>query len=252
MPVRSELHPLVERFARVRHAAAARYGPGSQAVSFLLYEELISVRTLLAADRSSTSLRSRAEHLVPAIQRWFDSGGVQTPAQAFHRTVAARPTVIEFDRACFEHRYRGPLDDLGPRAVHLHGREHALAVLDIGASYLYAVDDAGALRVWPQSFRLADLVFGWAPGRQDHRRVVHPMLVPERLRVRAAGELVVAGSPTCVSVVANLKSGHFRPPPDCAAEVRRAVVSALELPEPADVDVFTMPQPATADPIPEA
>ncbi|MER6027750.1 hypothetical protein [Streptomyces sp. NPDC001851] len=244
MPVRSDPHPVVERFARVREAASARYGPDSQAVTFLLYEELISMRTLLARDLGCAPVRSRIGELVPAIQSRFDAAGPPAPAQQFHRTVSVDPTVIEFDRRFFESRYRRSLEGTGLRAVRLRDRGQALALLTVGASYLYAVDDAGALWVWPQPHRLADMMFGWAPGRRvEEARVVHPMLVPDRLRVRAAGELVVAGSPEHLFVTANLKSGHFRPPRSCAVEIRRAAMSALALRSPVDVDVFTMPQP---------
>ncbi|RKT16641.1 hypothetical protein BX285_0987 [Streptomyces sp. 1114.5] len=248
MPVRSDPHPVVERFARVRETASARYGPDSQAITFLLYEELVSMRTLLARDLGCAPVRSRIAELLPAIQRRFDAAAAPAPPQQCHRTVSVDPTVIEFDRRFFEARYRPALQALGRRAVRLRDRDQALALLTTGASYLYAVDDEGALWVWPQPHRLADVMFGWAPGRPvGEPRVVHPMLVPDRLRVRAAGELVVTGSPEQVFVTANLKSGHFRPPRACAVEARRAVVSALELPSPADVDVFTMPPP-TAPP----
>ncbi|MFG2915834.1 hypothetical protein ACGF0D_23490 [Kitasatospora sp. NPDC048298] len=244
MPVRSDPHPVVERFARVRAAAAARYGPDSQAVTFLLYEELISMRTLLAGDPGCAPARDRIDELVPDIQSRYDTAGAVEPAQVYHRTVSVDPTVIEFDRGFFELRYRRALRDLGRRAVRIRDRDQALALLTAGACYLYAVDDEGDLWVWPQPHRLADVMFGWAPGRPaEGPRVVHPMLVPDRLRVRAAGELVVVGSPERVFVTANLKSGHFRPPRACAAEIRRAATSALELTSPVDVDVFTMPQP---------
>ncbi|MEU7903536.1 hypothetical protein [Actinoplanes sp. NPDC049118] len=247
MPVRSETHPVVARFAQVRDAATARYGPDSQAVSFLLYEELISMRTVLAADSSATAAHDRIGELVPAIQRRFDAGGVVAPQRVFHRTVATHPTVIEFDRDCFEQRYRRPLGATGLHAVRIHGRRQGLTVLSAGASYLYAVDEDGALWVWPRPHRLADLMFGWAPGRPvEETRVVHPMLVPDRLRVRAAGELVVVGSPGSAYVIANLKSGHFRPPRECADEIRRAAMRAMDLDDPCDVDVFTMPSPAAA------
>ncbi|MFD4376630.1 hypothetical protein [Streptomyces sp. NPDC058486] len=249
MPVHRETHPVTARFAEIRKAVAARYGPDSQAVNFLLYEELISMRTLLSRDRTSAPVRTRIGQLVPDIQHRFLAGGALAPARRLHRTVSMNPTIIEFDRRYFDAHYRRPLSSMDRRALLLRDRGQALKVLTSGASYLYAVDELGALWVWPQAFRLAEVMFGWAPGRPiEETRVVHPMLVPDRLRVRAAGELVVVGSESGAFVTANLKSGHFRPPAQCAAETRRAAMRVLELHDPADVDVFTMPRPATAAP----
>ena len=49
--------PVLARFAHVREAAAAKYGADSQAVTFLQYEELISVRAMLTAVPDAVLLR---------------------------------------------------------------------------------------------------------------------------------------------------------------------------------------------------
>lgn len=235
-------HPVVARFAETRGAAADRYGRNSQAVVFLLYEELLSMLTLLAAEQSSTPVRTRVEELVSDIQHRFDTGGVAAPARKVQRTVSTNPTVIEFDRPTFEKYYRRPLEAMDRRAVRMADRGQVLAALRLGASYLYVVDEDGELWIWPRPYRLLDVMFGWAQGRStEATRVVHPMLVPDRLRARAAGELVVVGSPERLFAVANLKSGHFRPSVECASGIRQAVERAIGSRDPADIVVFTMP-----------
>ncbi|WP_189113351.1 hypothetical protein [Pilimelia terevasa] len=237
---------MIARFAQVRADLAVRYGAQSQAVTFLLYEELVSMRRLLADDSRCAVVARRVGELGPAIQSRFDTAGVLGAERVLHRTVATGPTVIEFDRDHFERAYRARLGASGRRAVAVTDRAAALRVLRLGASYLYVVDEEGVLLVWPEPRDVADLTFGWAPGGpRPADRVVHPMLVPERLRATAAGELVVVGSPRCVFVVANLKSGHFRPGSECAAQVRSAAMRALRIDDPAGIDVFTLPQ-ATA------
>ncbi|WP_438306830.1 hypothetical protein ACSHXN_45645 (plasmid) [Streptomyces sp. HUAS TT11] len=239
----SDPEPVLTRFAQTREAVTAKYGSDSQAVTFLYYEELISLRTLLTRDRASTVLRGRVGELVDIIQTRFHAGGAREPARTFHRTVATDPVVIEYDRAHFERQYRRALELRARTAVRIRHRAQAMSVIEPGASYLYAVDDDGSLLLWPEACRLADLMFGWAPGRPvDPDRVVHPMLVPDRLRVRAAGEMILVGTEASLAVVANLRSGHFRPPAPCAVELRRAAGSAFELDDPADVDVFVMPE----------
>jgi len=241
----SDPGPVLARFAQVREAVAVKYGSDSQAVTFLHYEELISIRTMLTFDRTSTVMRDRAQELVAIIQGRFHAGGAREPIQSFYRTVATDPLVIEYDRARFERQYRRPLKFRGRSAVRLHDRSQAMSLLEPGASYLYVVDDEGSLLVWPEACRLADLMFGWAPGRPaDPNRVVHPMLVPDRLRARAAGEMVVVGTAASLGVIANLRSGHFRPPAQCAVELRRAANSAFEFDDSADMDVFIMPEPS--------
>ncbi|MFI5531147.1 hypothetical protein ACIA8O_21720 [Kitasatospora sp. NPDC051853] len=236
------------RFAEMRRAAAGRYGPNSQAVIFLLYEELLSMLTLLAAEQPSAVLSARVGELVPDIQRRFDSGGMTAPARKVQRTVSTNPTVIEFDRPTFEKYYRHPLERMGRHAVRMVDRLQMAAELRPGASYLYVVDDDGELWVWPQPHDLAEVMFTRVQERsREVTRVVHPMLVPERLRARAAGELVVVGSPERLLAVANLKSGHFRPTRECAVELRRAVERTIAPHDPADITVFTMPAPGRPD-----
>jgi hypothetical protein len=234
-------YSLFERYAGIRAEAATKYGSDSQAVVFLLYAELLSMRAVLAQDRSAVEVGRRVRELAAEIQQRYESGGM-IDAGRHHRLISEHPPLVEYDRAAFERLYRPVLESCDTAPVHVTTGAGAFAVLDPGATYIYAVDDEYRLLVWPESFTLAETVFGRAPDRRTHgTRVVHPMLVPDRLQVRAAGELVVLGRPGDCMVVANLKSGHFRPPPQCAGALRDVLRGAF-LTADEDIDIFTVPQ----------
>ncbi|MEV6957358.1 hypothetical protein [Streptomyces sp. NPDC051183] len=160
-----------------------------------------------------------------------------------HRLIHDRPVLIEYDRAVFDRLYGSLRETCAIRPVHVTSPEVAFGQLQAGPTHIYVVDDAYRLLVWPEPFTLAEMVFGRTPDRRvDGMRVVHPMLVPERLRVRAAGELSVLGGPQDCMVIANMKSGHFRPPPPCADVLRDVLRGVLPLTD-EDIDIFTVPQP---------
>jgi hypothetical protein len=235
-------HPLLARYAEIRAEAAEKYGPDSQAVVFLLYEELLSLRTVLVQDRSAGGIGRRVRELVAGIQQRYEAGGMADSGRD-HRLVGTDPVIIEYDREVFERRYRDALATCGVRVLHVTTAAEAFAGLRPGRTYIYALDDEYRLLVWPEPFSLAEMVFGRAPEQRRHgTRVVHPMLVPDRLRVRAAGELVILGRAADCMVVANMKSGHFRPPPQCAEALREVLLDVFAARD-EDIDIFTVPQP---------
>ncbi len=234
-------HPLLARYAEIRAEAAEQYGSDSQAVVFLLYEELLSLRAVLVQDRSAETLRRRVRELVPGIQQRYETSGMVDSGRD-HWMLSERPVLIEYDRAVFERRYRAALDTCGVSALHVVTAAGAFTHLRPGCTHIYVVDEEYRLLVWPEPFSLAEMVFGRAPDqRLQGTRVVHPMLVPDRLRVRAAGELVVLGGPDDCMVVANMKSGHFRPPPACADVLREVLLDVFAVSD-EDIDIFTVPQ----------
>ncbi|WP_329566406.1 hypothetical protein [Kitasatospora sp. NBC_01266] len=235
-------HPLITRYAEIREATAARYGPTSQAVVFLLYEELVSLRAVLAQDRDCPVAARRVRELAADIQSRFDDSGLRDTARPHHVLLCADPPLIAYDRDVFDRQYLAALRATGRSARTIRSAAEAFAELSTAVSYIYAIDDLGSLRVWPEPFTLAELVFGRALDRPvPGPRIVHPMLVPERLRVRAAGEMVLLGTPGSPVVVGNLKSGHFRPPPQSGAVFRSVIREVFAITDDADIDVFTMP-----------
>ncbi|MEV0990640.1 hypothetical protein [Streptomyces sp. NPDC049949] len=242
MGLSSAEHPLLARYAEVRSEVSAQYGPDSQAVVFILYEELLSLRTVLAQDRSNRHIAERVRDVSVEIQRRYDIGGMVDKGR-HHRLISDRPVLIEYDRAVFDRMYGNLRRACAVRPVHVTGAAVAFEALQAGPTHIYVVDDSYRLLVWPEPFTLAEMVFGRTPDRRvDGTRVVHPMLVPERLRVRAAGELSIVGGPDDCMVIANMKSGHFRPPPSCADVLRDVLRGVFPLTD-EDIDVFTVPQP---------
>ncbi|MFJ8313976.1 MULTISPECIES: hypothetical protein [unclassified Streptomyces] len=240
-------HPLIARFAQIRATAGARFGPASQAVVFLLYEELVSLRSVVSQMHDCDqhpALALRIRELARDIQDRYDSGGMRDAGPGRHQLLCVDPPLIGYDRGVFDRVYRPALAAMDNAARVIGSAPEAYALMTPSSPYVYVVDDWDRLVVWPEPFTLAELVFGRALDRPvEGARVVHPMLVPDRLRVRAAGELVLLGSPEIPMAVANLKSGHFRPPPQCGAVVRSVVRRTLGITDDADIDVFTVPAP---------
>lgn len=216
--------------------AAVKYGPASQAVVFLKYEELIR---LWHADMAAPApvprdrLTATADEIRTAYARRLTVRD-QHPT----RIVGTDPLVIEFDRTVFEERYAPAVRTAVAQTWHVTSADLP-AGYAAGAPHMFVVDDEGRLLVWRRRFSFRELIFGRAKSRVDGIPVAHPMLVPDRLRVRAAGEIVLVGTSRVHAVVANTKSGHFRPPPSTGNVVRELCQRLFALP-PDRVDVFTI------------
>lgn len=222
--------------------AARRFGTNSQAVVFVLYDELVRVRTLLATDpHRDLYLQSRIAALRHQIQHLYDSSGYLNAGPAPHaRPVAGRPTLIEYDRAVFDSRYASAVEGVRPELVHVATR--SLGPLRSGRCYMYVIDQDQRLIVWNRVFTFTDLTLGRNRPTVHGVPVAHPLLVPDTLSVCAAGEFIpITGSEpesTLRSAIVNTKSGHFRPPAACSPLVR-ATFEKIGLDRP-DIDVFTL------------
>jgi hypothetical protein len=237
---------LLARFAEVGRRVRDTYGPRSQARVFVLYEELISLRAVLAAQRHDARVAARVEVLRAQIgEEYLLSGGAAPPPR--REILSVDPPLLEFDRALFERRYRGVCAQVCAQTVCLPGLADPLPRLRSGVPHMFVIDDRDRLLVWTRPFTMADLVFGRNRATVDGVPVAHPMLVPERLRARAAGEIVLIGVDRVAAVVANTKSGHFQPPRESVAVVRDTCLRVFGLTD-ADVDVFHLFPPAGALP----
>jgi hypothetical protein len=220
--------------------AAHRYGARSQAIWFLLTDELLRVRRHLVEAPGAAVPTARVARLRRTIQDLFDLGGyLQAGPAPNARPVPGEPGLIEYDREVFDTRYLTAVPTVQADLVTM--RDGRLDGLTPGAHHMFVVDDAGRLIVWRRPFRMDDLVFGRNRATVDGVPVAHPMLVADRLRVRAAGEVVFLAGADLVAraAVVNTKSGHFRPPPSCLGAIRTAFAAAAGL-EPEALDVFTM------------
>ncbi|MFC3448131.1 hypothetical protein [Amycolatopsis speibonae] len=236
---------LLRRFAEVGARASDSYGPRSQARVFVLYEELIALRTVLTADPGEERVARRVRELRELIgQAYLASAGGAPPPR---RTVLELdPPLLEFDRALFEERYRPVAGAVLADTIELRDPVEPLRRLTSGVSYMFVVDDEDRLLVWTRPFELADLIFGRNRATVDGVPVAHPMLVPDRLLARAAGEIVLIGGDRVSMVVANTKSGHFQPPLQSVAVVRETFRRVFGLTD-ADADVFHLFPPASLD-----
>jgi hypothetical protein len=227
---------LLLRFAEVCEQVEDSYGPHSQARVLVLYEELISLRTVLAVDPGDDRVATRVGELRELIsEAYLASGGAGPPPR--RAVLEVDPPLLEFDRALFERRYRAVCGDVLAQTVELRDPVAPLRHLSPGSSYMFVIDAEERLLVWTRPFDLADLIFGRNRATVAGVPVAHPMLVPDRLLARAAGELVLIGQDRVSMVVANTKSGHFQPPPQSVAVVRDTCRRVFGLTE-ADVDVF--------------
>lgn len=243
-PAFNDHRELTAEYDTLARLTAERYGPRSQALVFVLTEELIRLRTVLARDPGAMVIAARVDRLREAIQDLYRVSEFPALTSPSSRVVSESPLVIEFDRDRFEERYAAAVPVVSPRLVEVSGP--LLGPLRAGVPYMFVIDDRGTLVVWNRAFRLRDLVFGRATAMAAGVRVAHPLLVPQRLMAQAAGEIVFVGEPRVCAVVANTKSGHFRPPPATRDTIRRVCSTVLEL-DRRDVDVFTLELPDTGD-----
>lgn len=226
-----------DRLHTAAEQAAIKYGPSSQAVVFLKYEELIRLRHVELITGPTSVLRDRLDRAVDDIRTAYSR---QLTVRHDHptRVVGTDPPVIEFDRAVFQDRYAVA----ARTAVNQIWQVRSAELPDgfaIGAPHMFVIDDRGQLLIWRRQFSFRELIFGRAKSQIDGVPVAHPMLVPDRLRVRTAGEIVLIGTSRVHAVVANTKSGHFRPAPSTGAAVWQACADLFALP--ADrIDVFTV------------
>ncbi|MDX3387819.1 hypothetical protein PV682_41215 [Streptomyces niveiscabiei] len=243
----------LDRLDGIEEDLTARFGERSQARVFFLYEQLATVRTALLGKTEAAAHEILAERrgiLCAKIQSLYDQdpfpAEMSTPV---HRPPSA-PGVIEYDGAVFERRYAEAAELIRHQVVPLDRWRPAVGNRPVG--YMYVVDDTGALLVWDHPFTMAQMLVGRDKVVVGRWTVGHPMLVPDRRRVLAAGEIVpILGTETGAGlggIVANLKSGHFRPPPEAAQAVVAACREQSGLPAHA-CDVFTIP-PAPTSPRP--
>ncbi|WP_219459849.1 hypothetical protein [Nonomuraea rhizosphaerae] len=230
---------LLAKYDTLEEQVVARYGERSQARVFLLYEQLISLRAGHSADRTDTRLSERITRLRTDITGRYLASGPDRPLDLPRKILSRRPPLMEYDRDVFDRLYRQAGATVVAQTVEIGDPVSALGRLTPKASYMYVVDDEERLLVWTRPFELSELLFGRRHARIQDVPVAHPMLVPQRLRVRAAGEIVLIGEKSVSMVVANTKSGHFQPPPESADVVRETCHRLLGLDD-ADIDVFNL------------
>ncbi|MFF1791173.1 hypothetical protein ACFVX9_32535 [Kitasatospora sp. NPDC058243] len=226
-----------DRLMAAAEQAAVRYGPSSQAVVFLKYEELIRLWHVHLSVGPAPGMRERLARAAAEIRAAY-ARELTVRHEHPTRVVGEDPLVIEFDRAVFQDRYAGVARTAVEQTWHVRDAE-VPSDFATGAPHMFVIDDLGRLLIWRRRFNFRELIFGRAKSHIHGVPVAHPMLVPDRLRVRTAGEIVLIGSPHVHAIVANTKSGHFRPPPSTETVVRDVCTNLFSVPGDR-IDVFTV------------
>lgn len=220
---------LVRQLEDMLTSVTREFGRGTQAQLFVTYEYLLTLLDLAAKDPgNATELEALIYHLAREIQRAHSSAQPAPPPAEWCFREGTEPR-LRFNSALFAKHY-------AHRAQQI---ESELVVLDPATAttlaelvpYVYVVDVEGRIVVWEAPLSLDQIVLARDPV-VDRERVTHPMLVPRHLTALCAGELIVIRSHRgqIRIVLANTRSGHFRPPPCSAQHLRRALFHRLQLP----------------------
>lgn len=212
-----------------------RYGEDAQGIVLVLYEELIALRHILAEEPHCFPVRAWIQRIASLLERRYAEQPVAPAYDHPTAVVGTDPVVVQFSREVFEDRYRKVMPIVEPEIFELTGP--TVTGIQAGKPYMYVVDDEGRFLVWNRPFSFDELVFGRNRATVAGVPVGHPMLVPERLRASAAGEIVFIGDPDVRAVIVNNKSGHFRFPPSCRSVILDKCRSVLQLPDSA-IDIF--------------
>lgn len=228
---------LVYRLEDLLSSVAREFGPGTQAQLLVTYEYLLTLLDLAAKDPSHTAeLEGLIYHLAREIQRAHSSAQPNPPPAEWCFHEGAEPR-LRFSSTVFARHY-----------VHRAKRiESELLVVDPTSvrtlveltPYIYVVGLDGRVVVWDRPLSLDQIVLARDPV-VDADRVTHPMLVPRHLTVLCAGELIIIRSRSgeVRTILANTRSGHFRPPPCSAQHLRAALRNSLRLPASSSVLIF--------------
>jgi hypothetical protein len=227
----------VDRYENLLRMVAFRYGAESQGITFVLYDELIALRLALVDDPGCLPVRAWAGAVASRLGERYSSNLFPTTRMLPSTVVGTDPVTVEFSREVFEERYRPAVSTV--RAETLEVVSPVIPDVEFGRPYMFVIDDRNRMLIWSRPFTFEELVFGRNRATVAGIPVAHPMLVPDRLRASAAGEIVFIGRDKVAAVVVNNKSGHFRLPPSCAGVIRAKCATALGLDAPA-IDIFVM------------
>jgi hypothetical protein len=231
-------HDVLQTYEDLCAMLAFRYGPDAQGLVFVLYDQLITLRRLQTEETDSLVLRAWIVDVARRLRQRYHEQPVAADLDHPTAVVGTDPEILEYSRERFEMRYRSVADIVQRETVELTGPVLPSAFVT-GRPYMYVIDDEGRFMVWSRSFSFEELVFGRNRATVDGVAVGHPMLVPERLRARAAGEIVFIGTPRVRAVIVNNKSGHFRFPTSSRDVIEDCCRRILHLPDDA-IDIFVV------------
>lgn len=238
MPTSTVLYrPLLRRLEELLTSVTQEHGRATLADFLIRYEYLLTLLDIAAKDTmNAATLEGLIYHLTHEIQRAYGAmqADTQLPPWCFHEGVEPR---LRFDATIFAERYAARAARLKSELINLD--DSTVSELEELAPYVYILDLKGSVIVWPHPLTADQFVLARDP-LADADPVTHPMLAPDALTVLCAGELILIkdhdGAPR--TVVANTRSGHFRPPPQSARSLRKALTEHLAIPSPQSVIIF--------------
>lgn len=214
---------------------AFRYGADAQGLVFVLYDELIALRHILADNPGAYVVEAWVRDITRSLERRYREQPVATALDHPTAVVGTDPVVVEYSREMFERLYQKIMPIVRPGIRELTGPVQP--GLRPGRPYMFVIDEDRRFLIWDRPFSFQELVFGRNRAAVAGVPVGHPIIVPDRLRASAAGEIVFIGGPRVRAVIVNNKSGHFRFPPSCRDLIVDRCRQVLELSD-ADIDVF--------------
>lgn len=226
---------VLETYDDLTSMVAFRYGHEAQGLVFVLYDQLIALRHILAEEPGAYVVRAWVRDVARRLAERYRDQPVAPNLNHPTAVVGTAPVVVEYSRTVFENQYRDVVPIVRGETMELTGPVQPN--LRPGKPYMYVIDEAGRFLVWDRPFSFEELVFARNRATIAGVPVGHPMLVPDRLRASAAGEIVFIGSPRVRAVIVNNKSGHFRLPPSCRAVIEDKCRRVLELAD-SDIDIF--------------
>jgi len=137
-----------------------------------------------------------------------------------------------FDPDEFEERYGYGISGIDEYIKQIDEASIVDSVQD-GFWYIYVIDQNDNILIYNEPVSITELVLNRNKNNFRNIPIVHPILVHNRnLRVKAAGEITfVIDNDSLKGVVANTKSGHFRPHPSISALALKVISSQLKLPQ---------------------
>lgn len=195
-------------------AGAETYAGRSGPICLHLYEQyllaLFDMSCATSDDGEAAAYRDLIDRVGHDAHHAYSTAEPPARLPDWCRVVDAALPVIEFDRCYHESHYQQHQSLIAPRLVPVRPETaNRLASL---ATYMFVLRGDGVLVVYDEPYEAIDIVSGRAAPRVNGAPVTHAQLAAPSLRAIAAGELTFVIDGSFQAVVANLKSGHFRPP----------------------------------------
>lgn len=136
-------------------------------------------------------------------------------------------TLYSFEKNYFMQRYGAALPGAGKNTIQINDSSDVSSLINKGW-YLYVIDQNENLLIYNDPLNTVDLVLNRNDIKYNEVPIVHPILVYDRdLTVMAAGEIFFIGvNGELKGIIANTKSGHFRPSPN-SSDVIEKVLSEI-------------------------